>query len=170
MTEKKTIRFNIIKNDPTDGHQTFGVGSLNLENVTPVFVDVAEKRAFVDMGAMHARSEVERRVKYVKNKEEVPPGGKFYWLCWVTIERDEEGPYYHGVTACELIINKQAKRGYKSMPEHVNNLDRSLKGKFIVDHMDEESKKILGEFLKEQRDGEIWKRSSPELKKQLGME
>ena len=168
MTKKKPIQFQIIKNDPTDGHHSFGAGVINLENVTPVFIDVEEKRAFIDMGAMHARSEVERRVKFLNNKDEVPPGGKFYWLCWVTIERDEEGPYYHGVTACELIVNKEAKRGYKSMPEHVNNLDKSLKGRFILEHMDEESKKVLGEFLQEQRNGELWERSSEELKRQLG--
>ena len=30
------LEFNIIKNAPTDGHKGFGVGALNLENITPV--------------------------------------------------------------------------------------------------------------------------------------
>ncbi|WP_276675646.1 YwhD family protein, partial [Caldibacillus debilis] len=98
--EKKQIQFTIIKNDPTDGHRGFGTGVLNLENVTPVFIDVEERRAFIDMGGMHARSQVERGIKFLPNKEEVP-NGKPYWLVWVTVERKEEGPYYHGVTACE---------------------------------------------------------------------
>lgn len=164
--EKKTVQFNIIKNDPTDGHKGFGTGVLNLENVTPVFIDINEKTAFVDVGAMHAKSKVEKGLKFVPNKEEVP-NGKPYWLVWVTIERNEDGPFYYGVTACELIADRAARRGYKSLPEHVNRMDKSMKGHFIVDHMDESSKKVLAEFLKEQEGG-IWERSSEQLKRDLG--
>jgi hypothetical protein len=98
--KKKTIGFNIIKSDPTDGHGGFGAGALSLDNISPVFVDDEEKEAFVDIGAMHARSTVEKGIKFLPNKEEVP-NGKPYWLVWVTIDRREEGPYYAGVTACE---------------------------------------------------------------------
>jgi len=166
--EKKTVTFNIIKNDPTDGHKGFGIGVLNLENVSPVIIDIEEGEAFVDMGAMHARSKVERGIRFVRNKEEVP-GAKPYWLVWVTIERKEDGPYYHGVTACEFTVNRSLRRGYKSLPEHVNRMDKSLKGHIIVDHMDEKSKKVLGEFLKNHDLG-MWERSSDQLRKDLGME
>ena len=58
--KKKTVHFNIIKNDPLDGHKGYNAGVLNLENVTPVFIDVAEQEAFIDIGAMHAKSKVEK--------------------------------------------------------------------------------------------------------------
>ena len=166
--KKKTVQFNIIKNDPTDGHKGFGAGVINLENVTPVFIDIEEKEAFIDIGAMHAKSKVERGIKFVPSKEEVPDA-KPYWLVWVTIERNEEGPYYHGVTACELTVNRSLRRGYKSLPEHVNKMDKSLKGHFIVDHMDASSKKVLADFLKRQEGG-LWERSSDELKQALQSE
>ncbi|MCU9613340.1 YwhD family protein [Caldibacillus lycopersici] len=166
--EKKTVNFNIIKNDPTDGHKGFGVGVLNLENVSPVFVDVQEKTAFVDIGAMHARSQVERGIKFLKTKEEVP-NGKPYWLVWVTIERKESGPFYYGVTACELTVDRSIRRGYKSFPEHVNKMDKSLKGHIMVEHMDESSKAVLADFLKNHDRG-IWDRSSDKLKQDLGAE
>ncbi|WP_062351429.1 YwhD family protein [Bacillus kwashiorkori] len=164
--EKKSISFNIIKNDPTDGHKGYGTGVLNLENMTPVFIDVEEKEAFIDMGAMHARSKVERGIKFLKNREEVP-NGKPYWLIWITIERKEAGPYYHGVTACELTVDRSIRRGYKSLPDHVNKMDKSLKGHIMVDHMDDSSKKVLVEFLKN-HDLDFWNRSSEKLKKDLG--
>lgn len=44
MTNKK-MGFTIIKNDPTDGHKGFGIGTISLENVTPVFIDIEEKHA-----------------------------------------------------------------------------------------------------------------------------
>lgn len=33
--KKKSIGFNIIKSDPTDGHGGFGVGALSLDNISP---------------------------------------------------------------------------------------------------------------------------------------
>lgn len=47
--KKKNIGFNIIKDDPTDGHRVFGAGAISLENVSPVIIDVEAGEAFVDM-------------------------------------------------------------------------------------------------------------------------
>jgi hypothetical protein len=163
--KQKNIGFNIIKDDPTDGHRGFGTGALSLENVSPVIIDVEAGEAFVDMGAMHARSAVERGIKFLPNRDEVP-NGKPYWIVWVTIERGEDGPYYAGVTACEMTVDRETRRGYKLLPEHVNRLDKSLKRHIIVEHMDEKSKRVLADFLK-QHDMEMWNRSSDELKKGL---
>ncbi|WP_019154010.1 YwhD family protein [Robertmurraya massiliosenegalensis] len=166
MTEKKKkVGFNIIKSDPMDGHKGFGVGTLSLDNISPVIIDVEAGEAVVDIGALHARSAVEKRIKFLKNKEEVP-NGKPYWLVWVTIDRKEDGPYYAGVTACEMTVDQEIRRGYKSLPEHVNRMDKSLKRHIIVDHMDEKSKKVLADFLKN-HNAEMWEGSSQQLKDDL---
>lgn len=163
--KKKKVGFNIIKNDSTDGHGGFGVGTLNLENISPVIVDPEEGEAFVDIGALHARSVVEKGIKFTPNREDTP-NGKLYWLVWVAIERAEHGPYYAGVTGCEMTVNREIRRGYKSLPEHVNNMDKSLKRKIIVSHMDESSKKILGKFLKIHNIN-MWENSSDQLRQEL---
>ncbi|MFC3886376.1 YwhD family protein [Bacillus songklensis] len=163
--KKKKIGFNIIKNDSTDGHGGYGVGALSLNNISPVFVDPEEGEAFVDIGAMHARSVVEKGIKFLPNKEEVP-NGKLYWLVWVTIDRKEEGSYYAGVTACEMTVDREARRGYKSLPEHVNKMDKSLKRQIMVDFMDEKSKQILRDFLKNHNE-EMWNLSEEKLKQDL---
>jgi hypothetical protein len=165
MEKKKNIGFHIIKNDPLDGHKGFGKGAVSLDNVSPVIIDVEEGKAFVDLGAMHARSEVEKRIKFSPHKEEVPDG-KSYWIVWVTVQQGEDGPYYYGATACEMTVNQETRRGYKSLPEHVNRLDKSLKGHFILDHMDAKSKKVLKDFL-ESHDKGMWERSSEQLKNGL---
>ncbi|WP_141430942.1 YwhD family protein [Bacillus sp. 03113] len=163
--KKKKLGFNIIKNDPTDGHGGYGVGSLSLENVSPVIIDVEAGEAVVDIGAMHARSTVEKGIKFLPNKDDVP-NGKPYWLVWVTIDRKQEGPFYAGVTACEMTVDRDIRRGYKSLPEHVNKMDKSLKRKIIVDHMDDKSKGILAAFLKNHDKG-MWDRASQQLKDDL---
>lgn len=163
--KKKNIGFNIIKSDPTEGHGGFGVGALSLDNVSPVIIDVEADEAVIDVGAMHARSVVEKGIKFLKTKEEVP-NGKPYWLVWVTIDRKQEGPYYAGVTACEMTVDREIRRGYKSLPEHVNRMDKSIKRHIIVDHMDARSKGILAEFLKNHDSG-MWERSEDKLKQDL---
>ncbi|ESU34411.1 hypothetical protein G3A_01260 [Bacillus sp. 17376] len=167
MEEKKgkNIGFNIIKNDPMDGHKGFGKGVLTLDNVSPVIIDVDAGEAAVEVGAMHARSAVEKGIKFLPDRNEVPDA-KPYWVVWVTIDRKEEGPYYAGVTACAMTVNREIRRGYKSLPEHVNRLDKSIKRHIIVAHMDEKSKRILADFLKNHDSG-MWVRSEEKLKSDL---
>ena len=49
MAENKGFKFNIIKNDPLDGHKGTNIGAISLDNIAPVFIDVANKEAFLDM-------------------------------------------------------------------------------------------------------------------------
>lgn len=72
-------------------------------------------------------------------------------------------PYYAGVTACEMTVDRSIRRGYKSLPEHVNLMDKSMKRRIIVDKMDASSKQVLAEFLQKHDQG-LWERSSDELK------
>jgi hypothetical protein len=164
---KQKIGFTIIKNDPTDGHKGFGIGSLSLENVSPVIIDVEEKVATIEIGAMHARSEIEKGIKFTTNRED-SEGGKPYWLVWVTIDYKAEGPYYAGVTACEMVVNREKRRGYKLLADHVNRMDKSMKRHIMVDFMDDHSKNILRDFL-QTHNLEMWERSEGQLHNELSV-
>ena len=165
---KQKMGFTIIKNDPTDGHKGFGIGSLSLENVSPVIIDVEEGTATVEIGAMHARSDVERGIKFTMDRAD-SEGGKSYWLVWVTVDHKEDGPYYAGVTACEMVVNREKRRGYKILADHVNKMDKSMKRQIIVEHMDAPSKKVLATFL-EQLNPDLWGRSDEQLRQDLFVE
>ena len=162
---KPKMGFTIIKNHPTDGHKGFGIGSLSLENVSPVFIDIQEGHAFIDIGAMHAKSDVERGIKFTVNRED-SEGGKPYWLIWVTIDFKPEGAYFAGVSACEMVVNREKRRGYKILADHVNKMDKSMKRHIMVDFMDDASKELLANFLSTHDQG-MWDRSSDELKEGL---
>lgn len=158
---KGKMDFTIIKNDPTDGHKGFGIGSISLENVSPVFIDIEEEHVYIEEGAMHARGPTERGIKFTTDRAD-SEGGKPYWLVWVTIDFKEDGPYYAGVAACELVVNREKRRGYKVLADHVNNMDRSMKRRILVDDMDDLSKRLLREFL-QSHNAEMWERSEREL-------
>ncbi len=159
--EKKNIGFNIV--NKRKGHQPneYGLGSLSLENISPVVIDVEAMTAVVDIGALHARSTVEKGIKFTTDKAEVPEG-KLFWLVWVTVDEGAKGSFYTGVTACEMLIDAEAKRGYKNLAEHVNRMDKSMKRQIIVEHMDEKSKTVLMEFL-QGFDATMWANSDEKL-------
>lgn len=165
--KKPKMEFTIIKNDPLDGDKGFGVGSLSLENVTPVIIDVEEQEAWIDMAAMHAKTKLERSLKFLPTREE-SKNGKQYWIVWVTVEYQESGPYYAGVAACEMVIDRQARRGYKNFVDHVNKMDKSIKRHILVDEMDDSSKRVLKEFLIGHNE-EFWDRSSTDLHEALNV-
>ncbi|MYL36605.1 YwhD family protein [Halobacillus litoralis] len=166
-SDKKKNQFTIIKDDATDGHGGYGVGSISLENMTPVIVDPNEEEAYVDMGALHARSKVEKRIKFITDRDMVANGLQ-YWIAWVTVDYRGGNPCYYGVAASEIVVDRSIKRGYKLMPQHVNHMDKSLKGRFVVEHVDEKSRKILGEYLREFKP-ELWENTAQELKDALGV-
>lgn len=164
---KQKVGFTIIKNDPTDGHKGYGIGSLSLENVSPVIIDIEEGTAKVEIGAMHARSDTERGIKFTTNRED-SAGGKPYWLVWVTIDYKQDGPYYAGVAACEMVVNREKRRGYKILADHVNRMDKSMKRQILVDFMDDRSKEILKEFL-QSHNPQMWEQSEQKLHQDLGI-
>lgn len=146
--KKPGFQFNIIKNDPLDGHRGQNFGAISLENIAPVYINIATQEAKLDIGGLHGKAEVEKRVKWIKDKEEAAgPDAKEYFLVWIAVERAEKGPVYNGAGACYLMVNKEKRRGYKMMHEHVNSLDAAMKGRIKLDILDETSKKTLKEFL-----------------------
>ena len=158
--KKPGFQFNIIKNDPLDGHRGQNFGSISLENIAPIYIDINSHEAHLDIGGLHGKAEVERRVKWVKDTEEViGDDAKEYFLVWIAVERKEVGPVYDGAGACYLMVNKEKRRGYKMMHEHVNSLDDAMKGRIKLDILDQESKNALREFLKDHNES-MWENST----------
>lgn len=167
--DKQGLKFNILSKDATKGDGGFGAGVIDLNNVTPIIIDPEDGKAFIDKDALHARSSVEKKVRFTPEREHAGENPKLYWIVWTALTTSEAGPYFSGCAACEILVardtEKRIKPGYKSMPEHVNHLDKAMKGKFILNHMDAASKKILKDFLLTYK--EYWDRSSDDLKQQL---
>lgn len=153
--------FNIVSGKSS--HKGFGAGSIDLSNLSSIIIDGDE--AYIDLGAIHAKSRVERGIKFSMNKEDVP-NGRQCWVVWVAVDRTEEGPYYAGVTACEMLIDSEAKKGWKILADHVNQMDRALKRRIILDGLGSKERALLKQVLIG-HNAEWWERSGEELKQQL---
>jgi len=157
---KKSLSLNVVSNKE---HRGFGAGSIDLSAVSPVVIDGAE--AVIDVGAMHAKSKIEKGIKFSPDKENVP-NGRPCWIVWVAVDRNEEGSFYGGATACEMLVDTEARRGWKILADHVNRLDYAIKRKFLLDNLGPEQKTALKKLLVE-HNREWWDRSSDELKQAL---
>ncbi|WP_314590795.1 YwhD family protein [Paenibacillus terrigena] len=157
---KKQLALNVVSKKE---HKGFGAGSIDLNNVSPVIIDQGE--AYIDIGAMHAKSKVERGIKFLTNREDVPNGRKC-WIVWVAVDRNEEGPFYGGMTACEMAVDPEIKRGWKILAEHVNKLDYALKRRVMLEGLDANEKKLLRELLM-QHNPEWWERTNDSVKEAL---
>lgn len=157
---KKQLAFNVMSSGK---HKGFGAGSIDLNNVSPVIID--QGRAYIDMGAMHAKSKLERGIKFSANREDVPNGRKC-WIVWVAVDRNEEGSFYGGLTACEMLVDEEAKRGWKILADHVNRMDSAMKRRILLEGLSEEEKGLLRELLMTHNE-EWWARTSDEVKEAL---
>lgn len=157
---KKKLALNVVS---TKEHKGFGAGMLDLSNLSSVIIDGEE--AYIDLGAIHAKSRVERGVRFSVNKEDVPNGRKC-WIVWVNVGRSEEGQFYSGAAACEMLVDSEARRGWKILAEHVNKMDYALKGRFILEGLDEKEKEALRQVLIG-HNADWWERSPDALKQGL---
>ncbi|WP_425436477.1 YwhD family protein [Paenibacillus herberti] len=55
------------------------------------------------------------------------------WIIWVSVDRDDEGSFCAGVTACPMLVDTEVQRGWKILAQHVNNLDYAIKRRFVLD-------------------------------------
>lgn len=156
---KRDLSLNVVSGKRH--HGGFGAGMIDLSNLSSVIIDGDE--AYIDIAALHARSKVEKKIKFTTNKEEVPNGRKC-WVVWVAIDRDEAGKkYYAGVTACEMLIDTEARKGWKILADHVNKMDKALKYHYILEGLNDTEKKALRTLL-QTHNVEWWENSPDQLK------
>lgn len=158
---KKPNGLNIVSSNVN--HKGFGAGSIDLSNVSGVIIDGDE--AYVDNGTLHAKSKVEKGIKFTTDKNEVPNGRKV-WVVWVAVDRNAEGQFYGGLAACEMLVDPEAKRGWKILADHVNRMDKAMKRHVLVEGLDEKEKAALKNLLIA-HNAEWWEHSSDELKQAL---
>ncbi|CAG7652960.1 YwhD family protein [Paenibacillus allorhizosphaerae] len=160
---KKLPSLNIISNKETK-HRGFGQGTIDLSQLSSVIIDGDE--AYLDMGALHAKSKIEKGIKFTTDKSEAQ-NGRPCWIVWVAVDFKEEGKYYAGVTSCEMLVDTEARRGWKILADHVNRMDYALKRRIMVDNLGAAQKAALKRLLIE-TDPKMWELSEPNIKEALG--
>ncbi len=136
-----------------------------LATLSAVLIDGEE--IFVDQGAIHGKSRVERGIDFrgASSADQVPDGQQVS-IVWVTLKTYEQGRGFSGITAAQIVINKELKVGYKPMAPLVNQMDRAMKGKVDLSNLSGEQKGKLAHFLENLR-ADLWANTPDEVKAQL---
>lgn len=140
--QQKKVALNIIA---TNKHRGFGSGAIDLRNVTAVIIEGDE--AVIDIGALHAKSRVEKGIRFSPDPS-VAPHGETCWLVWIASDKTEEGhSCYAGAAACVMRIDRAQKQGWKVLADHVNRMDAAMKRRVLIDELPLEQKRALKKCL-----------------------
>lgn len=125
---------------------------------------------FVDNGAIHGKSRVERGIQFGAKSPDQIPDGRRVVVVWITLKRGENGGTgYHGLCASiPFSINGEAQLGYKSLPDQVNKMGAAMQGKIQLDLLTIDEKVQFAAFLKGFRNGETWSNTRPDVLDVLG--
>lgn len=130
----------------------------SMRGLSAVFVDGED--VYVDNGAIHAKSRVERNLKFVKTLDELP-NPREVDVFWVTLHRFEGNVQgYYGLIPFRLYVDDAAQLGYKSLSQQVNGMDKAVKGKVDMMAVAPPIKAKLGDFLRTIRP-ELWEQAGP---------
>lgn len=129
----------------------------SMRGLSALFVDGEE--VFVDNGAIHAKSRIERNIQFQKALTDVQ-NPRHVWGIWITLHRFEDKQQgYYGAMPFELWIDQEAGVGYKSLSTQVNGMEKAVKGKVELDAVPADIRKRAAEFLKQVRP-ELWERAA----------
>ncbi|MCL6515437.1 YwhD family protein [Alicyclobacillus sp.] len=127
-----------------------------LRGLSAVFVD--GDRVFIDNGAIHAKSNLERGLRFVKTREEVP-NPREVWVFWITLRRNPEGQGYNGAMPFCLWVDEAAGVGYKSLAEQVNKMEKAVKGQVDLAGVPDAVVRHVASFLHSLRP-DLWEHAS----------
>lgn len=117
---------------------------------------------FIDNGAIHAKSRLEKGITFVKTQQEVPNGREVLGF-WITLHRFDGKQGFYGAMPFSIWIDADAQLGYKSLAHQVNGMDRAVKGQIDVTGVSDDVMRRVGEFLQKLRP-DLWENAAPEFR------
>jgi hypothetical protein len=146
------------------GKPGHGSGDDSLRGLSAVLVD--GEQVFIDNGAIHAKSRVEKGIRFVADPAEVPHPRRI-WGFWITLKRREGGAQgFHGIMPFELDIDAQAGVGYKNLARQVNHMEKAVKGEADLSGVPDEVRQRLRAFLQGVRP-DLWENAADSFKQVL---
>ncbi|GMA49440.1 hypothetical protein GCM10025857_07970 [Alicyclobacillus contaminans] len=131
-----------------------------LKGLSALFVD--GDKVFVDNGAIHAKSQLERSLTFVKSADELTDPRTVY-VFWITLKRRDGQMGFHGAMPFVLLVDETNRLGYKSLAEQVNKMDKAVKGQVDVTGVPEAVVAAARDYLVRVRP-DLWEHAAPEFR------
>ncbi|RIV28721.1 hypothetical protein D2Q93_01620 [Alicyclobacillaceae bacterium I2511] len=154
--------WSIVQVIGVNGSQSHSHVEDTLRGLSAVFVD--ETRAFIDNGAVHGKSQLERSLQFAKEQGELIDPHRV-WGVWVTLKHfNQTGQGFHGAMPFSLWIDAAGKVGYKSLAEQVNQMERAIQSQVALKGLSQKERSILKDFLKLAASGVYWENATREFR------
>ena len=131
-----------------------------MKGLSAVLIDGGE--IFIDNGAVHAKSRIERGITFVKHREDVPNPRQVLGL-WVTLHRFDGEQGFYGAMPFWLLIDGDTQTGYKSLAKQVNGMDKAVRGEVELTGVPSEVLQQVALFLRELRP-DLWEYAAPHFR------
>lgn len=132
----------------------------SMKGLSAVLVDGDE--IFIDNGAIHAKSRIEKGITFVRTPDDVPNGREVLGF-WITLHRFDGKQGFYGAMPFTLLLDSEAQMGYKSLSNQVNGMDKAVKGQIDLKDVPDEIARKVGAFLRDKRP-DLWENGSPEFR------
>jgi hypothetical protein len=121
---------------------------------------LADGQATVDDALLHGRSSVERGIRWtLASPEAAPQGSETYYVAWVALRGGEGALSYHGVTLSRLVVHREERVGWRSLPQQVNAMGDAAQGRVDLTGLPPELFTALHRLLVDKGHG-AWERAS----------
>ncbi|MCY0876698.1 MAG: YwhD family protein [Firmicutes bacterium] len=130
-----------------------------LANLSAIIIDGDE--VYIDNAAIHGKGKFEKGIHFTKAADEVASPRRIA-LVWATLRRFIAGHGINGLAACVIYIDQESGIGYKNLADQVNKMDGAVKGKIMLEALNDHERTLLGSFLMAQRE-ELWVNATPSV-------
>lgn len=120
---------------------------------------LVDGEARIDEGLLHARSDVQRGIRWTLPAAEMaPPTAKTYYMAWIAMKGGEGALYYHGLTISQMVIDRETRQGFRRLSQEVNAMGDAAAGRVDLDGLPADLVEPLARLLVEKGHG-AWERS-----------
>lgn len=131
-----------------------------MKGLSALFID--GDRIFIDNGAIHAKSQIEQGIQFVRDRAQVPNGRTILGI-WITLHRFEHGQGFYGAMPFELFIDENAKVGHKYLSQQVNGMDKAVRGQVQLTEMPIQIRLKVRQYLEQVRP-DLWEHAAETFK------
>jgi hypothetical protein len=144
------------------------IGGEEFMGVTLTAVVIDGDHAFFDAGALHGRSQAQQGIQFSKNAADVPNGRRVPMVFLGVRGTEAESAHYEGMIACLLLIDREARTGWRDLTQEAIAMRRVLDGTVDLSRLTDDERATLRRALEEPLGGALWNNTDETRKAAVG--
>jgi hypothetical protein len=132
------------------------IGGEEFMGVTLTAVVIDGDHAFFDAGALHGRSQAQQGIQFSKNEADAPNARRVPMVFLGVRGTEPETAHYEGMMGCLLLIDREARIGWRDLTQEAMAMRRVLDGTVDLSRLTDDERATLQRALREPLGGALW--------------